>query len=183
MQIHMDLDQTHWKKSILVGVSALHNKCKAINGSPAGKNRFYPRKMFQKSSSSGRAPARLFSIFPLNQPKENESTKSLTTTVIIFFVCSGNLALATSYSSQLCTPPSNDSSVIEGVQSQCFKTFSGAQKSIPSMAGRYDNPICCTGPPGYIGMQAESVPGLLERLQIQNLYLSTGLMLTCFLIL
>jgi|688.fasta_scaffold467207_1 hypothetical protein len=26
-----------------------------------------------------------------------------------------------------------------------------AQESIPSMAGRYDNPICRTGPPCYIG--------------------------------
>jgi hypothetical protein len=109
----MDLDQTHWKKSILVVVSTLHNKCKAINGSPAGRNRFYPRKMFQKSSSS----AILF--FPLNQPQENESTKSLTTTVIIFL-----FVLETWYWPQVTAlyPASNDLSVIAGpgVQSQYF---------------------------------------------------------------
>jgi hypothetical protein len=27
----------------------------------------------------------------------------------------------------------------------------GAQESIPSLVGRCDNPICRTGPPGYIG--------------------------------
>ncbi len=30
-------------------------------------------------------------------------------------------------------------------------TEKGAQESIPSLAGREDNPICRTGPPGYIG--------------------------------
>ncbi len=32
-----------------------------------------------------------------------------------------------------------------------FVSFYGAQESISSLAGRYDNLICRTGPPGYIG--------------------------------
>jgi hypothetical protein len=38
------------------------------------------------------------------------------------------------------------------------------------MAGCYDNPICRTGPPGYIGGEidsSESIPGLHKRLQIR----------------
>ncbi len=38
-----------------------------------------------------------------------------------------------------------------GQLSPYLQTFKGAQKSIPSLAGRYGNPICRTGPPGYIG--------------------------------
>jgi hypothetical protein len=34
----------------------------------------------------------------------------------------------------------------------------------PKFAVRYDNPICRTGPPGYIGWR-ESIPGLLNHLQ------------------
>jgi hypothetical protein len=40
------------------------------------------------------------------------------------------------------------------------------------MAGCYDNPICRTGPPGYIGGEidsSESIPGLHKRLQIRAL--------------
>jgi hypothetical protein len=43
-----------------------------------------------------------------------------------------------------------------------------------SPAGRYDNPICRTGPPGYILHRlAESIPGLLKRLQIRALVYTT----------
>ncbi len=38
-------------------------------------------------------------------------------------------------------------------------TFYRAQESIPSLAGRSDNPICRTGPPGYIGWQ-NRFPGI-----------------------
>ncbi len=39
--------------------------------------------------------------------------------------------------------------------------------------GPYDNPICPTGPPGYIGRRnrflgIDSIPGLQKRLQIQE---------------
>ncbi len=43
---------------------------------------------------------------------------------------------------------------------------------IPNLPGRYDNPICHTGPPGYIGWRnrsSESIPGLLKHLQIRAL--------------
>ncbi len=70
-------------------------------------------------------------------------------------------------------------------------------ESIPSLAGRYDNPICCTGPPSYMGYRnrfpgslivykygpwwagtktlfanrlhtlTESIPGLYNRVQIR----------------
>ncbi len=56
----------------------------------------------------------------------------------------------------------------------CPETFLGAQESIPSLAGRYDNPLCRTGPPGYIGWpidSSESIPGLHKRLQIRALVL------------
>ncbi len=49
------------------------------------------------------------------------------------------------------------------------KPFYGAQESIP----RYDNTICRTGPPCYIGRyrseSSESIPGLLKRLQLRAL--------------
>ncbi len=43
---------------------------------------------------------------------------------------------------------------------------------IPSLAGLHDNPICRSGPPGYItsGIYSfVSIPGLRERLQIRAL--------------
>ncbi len=54
-----------------------------------------------------------------------------------------------------------------------LQTFSAAQESIPSLDGRFDNPIW-NGPPGYKGWQnrflgvdfLESMPGLLKLLQI-----------------
>jgi hypothetical protein len=39
-----------------------------------------------------------------------------------------------------------------------LKTFKEPKESIPLAWGRYDNPICRTGPPGYIWL-AESIPG------------------------
>ncbi len=55
------------------------------------------------------------------------------------------------------------------------KTFKIARESIPNLPGRYHNPICRTGPPGYIGWRnpfvvidsSGSIPGLLKCLQIR----------------
>ncbi len=44
-----------------------------------------------------------------------------------------------------------------------FVNLEGAMEPIPSLADRYDNPICRTGPPGYTGCggidSSESIPG------------------------
>ncbi len=53
-------------------------------------------------------------------------------------------------------------------KSSVFVKLLKTQESIPSLAGRYDNPILRTGPPGYIGRRvAEWIPGLLTRLRIR----------------
>ncbi len=47
--------------------------------------------------------------------------------------------------------------------------FLRSPESIPSLAGWYDKPNCCTGSPGYIGWRNRFlgiIPGLLKRLQI-----------------
>jgi hypothetical protein len=48
-----------------------------------------------------------------------------------------------------------------------------SQEPIPTLACRYGNPICRTGPPGYIGWRidsSESIHWLHKRLQIQALF-------------
>jgi hypothetical protein len=52
------------------------------------------------------------------------------------------------------TPPpllSSPQLLTESETEAVFVNLSGAQESIPSPADRNDNPICVTGPPGYIG--------------------------------
>jgi hypothetical protein len=51
-----------------------------------------------------------------------------------------------------------------------FVNLLGAQGIDSQPAGRYDNLICRTGPPGYIGWRIDSldsIPGLLKCLQIR----------------
>jgi hypothetical protein len=51
-----------------------------------------------------------------------------------------------------------------------FVNLLGAQGIDSQPAGRYDNPICRTGPPGYVGWRIDSldsIPGLLKCLQIR----------------
>ncbi len=60
----------------------------------------------------------------------------------------------------------DDISAYSSPWAQICRPFKEPRESIPSLAGRYDNPIWRTGPPGYIGWR-KSIPGLLQRLQIR----------------
>ncbi len=47
-----------------------------------------------------------------------------------------------------------------------FVNLLGSPGIDPSMAGRYINPVCRTGPPGGVD-SSESIPELHERLQVR----------------
>ncbi len=53
------------------------------------------------------------------------------------------------------------------IQSPYLETFHGAPKTIPSLDGRYDNPIVVPACQAGGVESSESIPGLLKRLQIK----------------